>query len=60
MSCRCCIFTFNIFYFFWRFELSCFCLFVPPLEDDGILSSESEDADLESEDDDDDFEEIDV
>lgn len=30
------------------------------LDDDGILSSESEDADLESEDDDDDFEEIDV
>ncbi|KAG0238077.1 hypothetical protein BGW42_007631 [Actinomortierella wolfii] len=32
----------------------------PRDDDDGILSSESEDADLESEDDEDDFEEIDV
>jgi len=31
-----------------------------PTDDEGILSSESEDADLESEDDEDDFEEIDV
>ena len=30
------------------------------IDDDGILSSESEDADLESEDDEDDFEEIDM
>jgi len=43
------------------YSLSCLLLgFRILIDDDGILSSESEDADLESEDDDDDFEEIDV